>query len=116
MKNNKLNDVHNHIERAIMALSQVAGVNEELNDAKTHLLTAIRKVEAYRDKKHITHKSQATQAEHWWKNVVSGTAKLANSPIATQMTLDHLNSIIEEETTKLDDLEKQSNTNELITE
>lgn len=85
--------------------------NRSVQDARLHMKKALTELDHAANSQ--THKKRMNedQFKTWWSNVVSGTANQAQAPTsseAQQKSLNQLNSMIEEEKKKLDELEKQS--------
>jgi len=91
--------------------------NRSVTEAKGHIKQAITKldqvVQTQAKKKSMTQ----TQHDLWWGNVQAGTADMAHMPTsaeAQQRSLDQLNSMIDSEQKKIDDMEKNAQPNELL--
>jgi hypothetical protein len=93
--------------------------DKHMSEARFHLRQAIKCLEeagSSRSKK----QAKSTQFESWWGNVVSGTAKMSQSPVSNQAytrSLNVLQSMINQEESKITDIETQiSNTQKVSIE
>jgi|694.fasta_scaffold13567_6 hypothetical protein len=83
--------------------------DKHMSEALFHLRQAIKCLEkagSSRSKK----QAQSTQFESWWGSVVSGTAKMSQSPVSNQAytrSLNVLQSMINQEESKITDVETE---------
>lgn len=85
--------------------------NRTVEEARGHMKQAINKLDVVAKKQGKRKKMMQDQFQGWWGDIEAGTAQLANSPMspeAQQKSLSQLNSMIDAEKQKLDDLAKQS--------
>lgn len=108
----------NELARAKSILSSVLGTalnsmsdNRNVSEARGHIKQAINKLESVQ-KTQIKRKKNNQTAFEQWQNVLAGVSSSPTtaSAVSNNVSLDQLNSMIDEEKQKLDDLEKASGT------
>lgn len=91
--------------------------DRSVSEAKGHIKQAINKIDKV--VKAQTKKKAMTQTQHdlWWGEIQAGTTNVAGIPTSAevqQKSLDKLNSMIDDEQKKIDDIEQDSQPNELL--
>lgn len=106
----KILKVKETIDDLIKVSYNILPNNNNMSDARFHLQQAAKHIDKVvnSNKKKDANKNQS---ESWWANIVSGTAKMSQagfSPQGYAKSLSQLNLMIDNETKKINDLEKQS--------
>ena len=110
MKMDQLEKAKGLLNQALSVALHNLGNGHAVQEAKSHMKVALRRLDDVSKKQ--TRRAQTQQSEHekWWSNVVTGSAEAATSPVAQeayQKSLQQLNSMIDVEKKKLEELEKQ---------
>ena len=82
--------------------------NTHVQEAKSHIRQAINKLESVQ-KRQIKRKSNNQSAFDQWKDVLAGVPQAQHAPTSSIMSLDELNSMIQNEKDKLKELENKAN-------
>lgn len=107
--NLKLQKSINSLIQASAYLNDIIG--ENIDEAKSCINQAVKKIQK-QNKKINTRKQNQTENEKWWTNIVSGTAKLAESDFTKEShtkSLKQLQSMIDIEQKTLDNLDNLEN-------
>ena len=86
------------------------GQSSNIQEARGHIRQAIKKLESEQKTQIRKRKPEHTPYDSW-KDVLAGVPSAPESPMAAQapiMSLDHLNAMIDEEKSRLAELEKDS--------
>jgi len=86
------------------------GQNSNVQEARGHIRQAIQKLESEQKKQIRRKKPEHTPYDNW-KDVLAGVPSSPVSPMTAQapiMSLDHINAMIDEEKSRLAELEKDS--------
>lgn len=122
MKHQQLNRVKNLLGQALGVALQSMPHNKSVAEARTHMRQALDKINLVQKKQNKAKRMTQNQFEGWWGNIQSGTSELAASPMSSEAktkSLSQLDSMIEQEKRKIQDLEKnlekeQSTPNQLL--
>lgn len=110
-KLDELNKAKGLLTQALSVALNSMPNNRSVQDARMHMKKALNELDNAAKTQIKRRGLSEQQFKNWWGNVVQGTSAVAAqpmSPIAQQRSLEHLNSMISEESKKLEELEKQS--------
>lgn len=94
---------------AIQATLNIAPNDKNMQAARSHLRQSINCMDKFIDSE-TKKKSNTNHFESWWNNIVSGTAKMSQSQFSSEAnarSLKKLQSMIDEEESKITDMEKE---------
>lgn len=120
------NQIQKAIELTEKALLATSNINsKDCNEAKSHLKQALEGLDKLQKKKNRKKEDGQKHFEQWWGNVQSGVANSGLSSMSKEAqmnSLNRLNSLIDAEQNKLDELEnlkprsQKEDSSKLITE
>lgn len=84
------------------------GEKQVVQEAKNHIKTAIRKLEAVEQKSQARKQNMYNEYKQWWADTTESIQVGPMTPQVAKTVLGNLNAMINEEKKKLAELEKQS--------
>lgn len=108
MKIDQYKQAKSLMSQALSVAVNSLGEGRAVQEAKLHMRRAISKLEEAGNKHERRNQTERTYHQQWWDNIVTGSVAASQNPMspeATQKSLDQLNSMIDTEKKKLEDLE-----------